>query len=102
MLRVLIQCLTLLSHIPAKEFMSSVEVYLFATFSFLKQGENSLSSMVFGLFSSQCSMGISGRKHRPRPAFAPSSFETPDVRQVVTAAQFPVLWDLAGDNDQLE
>lgn len=81
--------------------MSSVEVYLFAPLPLLKQRKDYLSIMFFGSVSTQPSIRIPCRKHRPRLALAPSSFEIPDVKQVVTATQFPVLWDLAGDNDQL-
>ena len=100
-LRLLLQCLILASHITAKEFMSSVEVYLFAPLSLLKQKENYLSIMLFGSVSPQPSIRIASRKHRPRLALAPSSSEIPDVKQVVTATHFPVLWNQAGDNDQL-
>lgn len=57
--------------------------------------------MFFGSVSTQPSIRIPGRKHKPRLALALSSSEIPDVKQVVTATLFPILQDLAGDNGQL-
>lgn len=87
-LRALIRCFTLAclaNKIPDNQFTSSVEAYLFCL-NFLAKTKRRFSFITFsGSVFTQPSIRIPVGKHRPRLALAPSSFEIPDVKQVVTA-----------------
>lgn len=90
-----IQCLSqacLAKGIPANKFIPSVRFMVTALLSLLKWREDSFSKGFSGLVSTQSNISILVRKQRPRLSLVVSSFEIPDLKQMVTTTQFLVLF----------